>query len=367
MSNALNLQSINQEEAFNLACFNIRTQQNMLMLGQKGTGKTMLFLQAIKECGYTVNYLNLSVLDRSDLLGLPNMFDKGDVITYKSPHYLPTLDKTETPNQVILFDEVDKCDQSNTAPLLEILQFRKLNGKPINAVCCLLTGNLLNEGAYSNRISSPILDRCSKFLLEFNLQRWISWAQLNGVYGLIIGFLQSHPEFACGEIESTLLASPSPRGWTLASEAILQAKEHKITDIKTITNIIAGYVGSNAALAFETWYAYSKEFEQYMPTILEFGHCSLEFNKLDPTQQLVFAITLCSLCKGKILISSHKKRIKYLDNVSRYFILAGVPKEIQQVAFSNSFPFEFIAKYKLFEAKSFFAVVEKLQEGIKVA
>lgn len=339
----------------------------MLMLGRRGVGKSHLSIQAILDCGFKVNYINLSVLDCSDLAGFPSMFDKSDIITYKSPYFLPPLKEGQKPNQVILFDEVDKAPHELQGPLLEILQYRRINGKPLNAVACLLTGNLLEEGAYSHQISSALLDRCSKYILSFDLYQWLNWAKLHGVHDLILGFLISHPDHACGDIESTLLATPSPRGWTRASEAMIKAREHKITDIGTITQIIAGHVGANAALAFQTWYEYSREYEKIMPGIIEHGHSTLDFSKLDPTQQLIFAITLCHLAKHKVLGTTIKKKIRYVEHVCRFFTDNNVSKEIQFVSILNAFPFDLITKHKLYQSTVFFDLVSKLQEGVKIS
>src|SRR5690606_28038254 len=139
--------------------------------------------------------------------------------------------------------EVDKAPPEVTAPLLEILQFKKINGKPINVAGCILTGNLFNEGAHSNLINTALLDRGAKYILSFNFEKWIDWAKAHAVHDLILGFLRSNPEFACGKIEDSTYASPSPRGWTYASNALIRAKELKIVDIDTVTQIISGFVG----------------------------------------------------------------------------------------------------------------------------
>ena len=89
MSNALNLQEIDQEQALHLGKFFIRSQQNLFLFGRRGVGKTHIILQAAEQCNYKVNYINLSVIERPDLAGYPDMSAKGDVITFKSPSFLP--------------------------------------------------------------------------------------------------------------------------------------------------------------------------------------------------------------------------------------------------------------------------------------
>lgn len=364
MNNNLNLQQIDQEQAFNLTKFFIQSQQNIFLFGQKGVGKTDIAMQAIKDCGYKVNYINLSVMERCDILGLPNMNSSEDIINYKSPYFLPKLIGNAKPDSVLLFDEIDKAQVEVTAPLLEILLFKKINGQPINAVACVLTGNLANERAYSNQISTALLDRGSKYLLSFDFNKWIDWAKINNVHDLILGFLQSDPSFACGKIEETAYASPSPRGWTLASNALLKAKDLKMTDIESVSQIISGYVGHEVGLRFKIWYEYYRQYEPYVHSLIERGKLSINFNDLAPTEKVIFVISACYYAKLKVLSEKSKNRFVYLENLCNFLIQCQVDPEIQVMGLNNSFNFEQITIYKLYSCKIFFNLFTKLNEGV---
>ena len=299
MTNALNLQEIDQEQFFNLSKFFIQSKNNLAIFGHRGLGKTFIAIQAAKECNLKINYVNLSVIERSDLAGYPDMNSIGDIITYKSPYFLPKLKDGEEPDSIILFDEVDKAPQEVTAPLLEILQFKKINGQRINVVSSILTGNLLNEGANSNHVSTALLDRCAKYILSFDFNNWLTWAKANNVHELILGFLKTNEEFACGKINDVNYASPSPRGWTLASEALIKAQELKINDIEVISQIISGFVGNEAGLRFKIWFEYYRKFEPFVKELVEDGKLNIVYKDLIPTEKLIFVITSCYLTKLK--------------------------------------------------------------------
>jgi hypothetical protein len=368
MSNILNLQEIDQEEALNLTKFFIRSNQNIFLFGRKGVGKTHIAMQAAQECNLKINYVNLSVIERTDLAGYPDMQSSGDVISFKSPYFLPKLLEDNKSDSIILFDEVDKTPPEVTAPLLEILQFRKINGKPINASACILTGNLLNEGTYSNTINSALLDRGSKYILKFNFDKWIEWAKHNNVHDLILGFLKNNTEFACGNINDCSYASPSPRSWTLASDALFKAKDLKIVDIETISQIISGFVGSEAGLRFKLWYEHYRRFEPFIVSLIETGKMTLEFANLSPTEQLVFVISACYFAKQKTIqnISKTKNKFIYLENLCQFLLNNKVDTEVQVMGFYNSFDFDMIAKYKLYSCKIFFQHFTKLNENINL-
>lgn len=366
MGNALNLQEIDQEQSLNLVKFFIKAKQNIFLFGRRGTGKTHIAFQAAKECNLKVNYINLSVIERPDLAGYPDMSAQGDSITFKSPYFLPKLLENAKPDNIILFDEVDKAPPEVTAPLLEILQFKKINGKNINVAACVLTGNLASEGAYSNQISSALLDRGAKYILGFNFEKWVDWAKANHVHDLIVGFLRNHPELACGSPEDASYASPSPRGWTLASEALLKAKELKIIDIESVSQIISGFVGSEAGLRFKIWYEHYRKFEPYVHAIIDNGSMKLNFADLAPTEKIVFVVSACYYAKQKVFQESSKSnnRLTYLENLCNFMSAYHVEHEVQVMGLYNSFDFDMITKHKLYTCKVFFDLFNKLSENI---
>jgi AAA domain (dynein-related subfamily) len=364
MDSYANLQTISQENALNLAQFFIRSGNNFLLFGRSGVGKTEIILQAIKECKLKVNYINLSVMERCDLGGYPDINSGSNIITFKYPHFLPRLEEGSKPDTVWLFDEVDKCSPETTAPLLEILQFRKINGVQLNIVACALTSNLINENAYSNRISSALIDRTAKYILEFDFNLWIDWAKANNVHDLIIGFLRSDPQFACASIEDTAYASPSPRSWTWASQALVKSKELKIPDIESVTQIISGYVGSEAGLRFKLWYEFYRKFEPFVHSLIERGQMSLNFDDLVPTEKIVFVIAACYHAKLKVFADKSKNRFIYLEHLCNFFNQYKVETEMQVMGLHNSFDFEMIKTYKLYQCKLFFDLFTRLSEGV---
>lgn len=367
MPNAINLPEINQEQALSLTKFFIQSQQNVFLFGKSGTGKTDISIQAAKESGYKVNYINLSVLERCDILGYPRINDPGDLITYKSPHFLPKLIFNTKPDSILLFDEIDKVQPEITAPLLEILLFRKLNDVPINVAACILTGNLSSERAYSNQLSSALLDRGAKYLLSFDFQQWINWAKNNEVHDLIVGFLKSNPEFACkGDDNDVMYAQPSPRGWTLASRAIIKAKELNITDIQSVSQIVSGYVGNEAGIRFQMWYEHYRKFEPFIIALIEKGNMSYSFKDLVPGEQIIFVISACSHAKQKMLGDKSKKRFVYLERLCQFLEQYQVESEMQLIGLHSSFSFEQITTHKLYECQKFFELFTRLSDKVKL-
>jgi AAA domain (dynein-related subfamily) len=366
MTNKSNLQEISQEQACNLSKFFMQSGKNLFLMGRRGIGKTEILIEAAKTCGFKCNYINLSVLERCDLSGYPNMTSSEDVVTFKSPHFLPKLKENTEPDTVLFFDEVDKCSPELTAPLLEILQFRKINNVNLNVRSCILTGNLSDEGAHSNTISTALLDRTAKYILKYDFHQWVDWAKANQVHDLVLGFLRSNPEFACGKIDDSCYASPSPRGWTMASEALIKAKELKIVDIDTVTHIISGFVGNEAGLRFRLWYEHYRKFEPIVHTLIYSGNLTIDYHELTPTEKVIFVITACYHAKQKLMEPSKKNRFLPLENLCKFLTTNKVDYEVQVMGLYNSFDFDYVVKNKLYECKPFFELFTKISESVTI-
>jgi hypothetical protein len=358
--NSLNLQEINQEQSLDLTKFFIKNQQNMFLFGLKGTGKTSIFAQAIEQSNYEAININLSVIERSDLCGYPNLFDSGDTLSFKAPSFLPRLKDKKKASYVIVFDEVDKCSPDITAPLLEILQFKKINDQPLNIVSCLLTGNLMNEGAYSNQISTALLDRGAKYILNFDFNKWMIWAQKNNIHDLILAFLLTNQDCAVDKSNNTFYASPSPRGWSQASDALHRLKISKITQIENITIILSGFVGAEAATKFRIWYENFREHEPMALSVILTGKTNFKFLELPKTKQLVFIVSACYLAKQEIIDSKNKNKCQYLENLCKFFAEFKIDDETQLLAISSAFNVEIITKYNLHNCKVFFELFQRL-------
>jgi hypothetical protein len=371
MNNPFNLPEIDSETFLSLSRFFIRIGKPLFIFGEPGIGKTQIPIQAIKECGYKISIINLASLDRCDLGGFPSNLNSADeTIKYKFPYFLPPLNPGEKADTVLLFDEVDKCPSEITQPLLSILDQKSINGRAINIVSSILTGNLITDRTFSNSLSSALLDRGAKFLLRFDFEKWLSWARSKQIHELILGFLISHPEFACSNENNKnrddFMASPSPRGWTLASEALHQAKDiGKITDNETLCQIVSGFVGLDAGIQFSVYFNYFRRFEPAANALLQSGSLtSLNFSSLSPTERLVFCISTAHLAKQRMIRESKKKPSYSAINHLCSFLKDNVEPEIQGMILNNSFPIEVVTdnRFKLYNCASFFELTSKLGE-----
>ena len=154
-----NMQKLKTKELSEHIEASIKMGGNLAVFGRRGSGKTAIAKQEIKRAGLHEVYINLSVLERVDMGGYPNIMASSQqkkFVDFLLPQfYQPMMDGKK--GVVALLDEVDKADPSLWAPLLEFTQFRSINHQTLpHLQAVIMTGNLISEGG--SRPSLPLLD-----------------------------------------------------------------------------------------------------------------------------------------------------------------------------------------------------------------
>ncbi len=270
--------------------------ENVAIFGRRGTGKTEISKQEIAEAGCKEVYVNLSVLERVDLGGYPNMLAASQNKKFVD-FILPSMYESMIEgNQkvVALLDEVDKADPSLWAPLLEFVQFKSINGKKLpNLLAVVMTGNLISEGG--SRPSLPLLDRAEKYLVEADAASWLNWAGKSGkIHPAVTAFISDNITMLFGAVDpEDRYADPSPRGWARASNILFQG-EKLGWDLELLNAKVHGCVGKEAGMKYDNYYAYYRKLLPLVDRIFKGENILSEYSDLDPTKKLVIAMMVSS-------------------------------------------------------------------------
>lgn len=350
-----NVPEISMKEYLQMLRFTIRNQRNLLIIGSAGSGKTEAAKEIASEVGYEVVYLNLSVLEAPDLIGLP-MLSKEGRVNYALPSFFPL----ESSNKIVLLiDEADKAKPELQNPMLELLQFRSINGRPLNIEACVLTGNLPDEGAHAGLISTALTNRCFTFKLETDFESWQTWAVSKGVNSLVVAFLGRHPDLlrsVSKHDDPTEYCRPSPRAWTLAGQD-LDAAEGESIDI--MTNIVAGRVGHAAAVKFKVWLEHYRIIEPKIKLLIEKGtHPDLSGEAID--RIFIYGIAAATA------IRKHNQKDKVQKIAKNTFaFLETLPPEIQIGAVRSALDLKFIEKFGLSSVPEVMKVYTRIHDVMK--
>lgn len=107
----------------------IRRNRNVLFIGKHGVGKTTLIMEAFKAENLTYKIFNAATMDPfTDFIGIPReqTDSSGSYLEYVKPK-----DFRDGNVQAIFFDEVNRGHKAVTNQILELVQFRTLNGVPM--------------------------------------------------------------------------------------------------------------------------------------------------------------------------------------------------------------------------------------------
>lgn len=334
-----------------------------IVVGRRGSGKTEICHQAIRdinlrdkekkvkveENGKEVTrvlpqlrtvYLNLSLLERVDLGGYPNVMGAGsqDYISFIMPDFYKAMCEGDQPVVAIL-DEVDKADPSLWAPLLEFVQFRSINGKVLkNLKAIFMTGNLLAEGG--QKPSPPLLDRAEKYLVEPDYTEWLHWSGTEGrIHPSITAFINDNPKYLFGGIDlEDKYSDTSPRSWTIASR-ILTAGDALGWDTQLLSDKVAGCVGKQAAVHYDVYF---KHFHKLSPIVAKVfegkeKEAITAIVNQDPHARIVATMMVASkyaMLLDKALENGGKKGPPVTKSVGNF--LSAMPPEIALVCIRSN-------------------------------
>jgi uncharacterized protein YqkB len=133
--------------------------KNILIAGEAGTGKTEMLRSAANELGLSMKYYSSSTLDPfADLVGIPVPDTINKLVEYYRPREIDAA-------QVIFFDELNRADPKTINAVMEIIQFRSINGEPLKNLKCVVAAiNPVDKGYNTEELDIAVRDRFDFFL-----------------------------------------------------------------------------------------------------------------------------------------------------------------------------------------------------------
>jgi hypothetical protein len=343
-SSDFNLERLQTKDLSEHVAASIQIGGNIAIFGRRGTGKTEISKQEIKKADMHEVYINLSVLERVDMGGYPDIMGRSAVaddekrkrfVDFLLPKfYEPMLSGKK--GVVALLDEVDKADPSLWAPLLEFTQFRSINGQSLpNLQGIIMTGNLISEGGA--RPSLPLLDRAEKYLVEADAASWLEWAGKSGhIHPSITAYINDHPKDLFGAVDpEDRYADPSPRGWHRASE-ILNKGEERGWSPALLNKKVCGCVGKDAGIKYSNYYEHYQQLLPMIEDIYQGKDIINRYNSLELTKRLVACMITCARLATQLdqskdgsIPDSVKHVGQFLSKVSYENVLVAVRSQIQ--------------------------------------
>jgi hypothetical protein len=360
--------SIDQATMMTIYRFSIEAGGNVIIFGNAGVGKTECAIQAAQSKGREQVYLNLSVLEAPDLMGLPMIDSETKLSEYATPKFLP-IKGTRPQGVVLIVDEIDKAKPELQNPMLELFQFRSINGRALDIHSIIATGNLPEEGAFSLPVSHALTNRCMVYKVESSFDPWQQWATDSGINGLVVGFLSKNQEYLLmppPEGDDTAYSHPSPRAWTQAARDLnLAAKES--VDFQTM--LVAGRVGQAAAVKFRVWLDHYRHVEPIINKLVREG-VKPNIDGMTVDRIMVCAIAGCGeIAKlgreapsGTDRAKQDEKIMKITKNVFGW--MNDIPSEFAIGAVKSVLSMKIIQDWKLTRVQELMSVYVKIRKSL---
>lgn len=359
-----NLEKLNTKDLSEHVAASIQVGSNIAIFGRRGTGKTEISKQEIKKANMQEVYINLSVLERVDMGGYPNIMAAANnkkFVDFLLPQFYELM-LDEKNNVVALLDELDKADPSLWAPLLEFTQFKSINGRLLPGLkAVIMTGNLIAEGG--SRPSLPLLDRAEKYLVEADASSWLEWAGKTGcIHPSITAYIQDHPKDLFGAVDAEdRYADPSPRGWTRASEILFKGEQYG-WDSSFLNKKVCGCVGKDAGIKYSNYY---EHYQQLLPMIEDIylgKDVSTKYNALEPTKKLVACMITCARLAIQLDKSSEERPPESIKHVGKF--LQKVTQEHVLIAVRSQIQIHRLVKFGLDEHPDWEPVITKINKQV---
>lgn len=364
-----NLEKLQTKELSEHVSASIHLGSNIAIFGRRGTGKTMICKQQIAEADMHEVYINLSVLERVDMGGYPDIMGHNSseekrrkFVDFLLPKFYEPM-MTGKKAVVALLDEVDKADPSLWAPLLEFTQFRSINGHELpNLQGIIMTGNLISEGGA--RPSLPLLDRAEKYLVEADSTSWLDWAGKTGhIHPAITAYITDNPKDLFGAIDpEDRYADPSPRGWHRASEILFKGEDMGWSP-SLLNKKVCGCIGKDAGIKYSNYY---EHYQQLLPMIEEIYHgkdVSKAYKKLESSKQLVCCMITCARLANQLDQSKPTQPPESIKAVGKF--LRSVSYENVLVAVRSQIQVERMVRFSLDDYSDWAEMIDKINKQIE--
>lgn len=204
-----------------------RARRPVLLEGPTGVGKSELVQQTADALGIAAEVLDLSLLEPSDLVGLPVI--AGGRTTYARPRVLPSDGAG-----ILLLEELNRAERYVQQPALQLLSARRLHDYVLPEGWCVMAAINPDGGDYQVAPMDPALR--ARFLnvsVRPDRAAWISWAEANNVHPSVLKLARVHDHF---------LNDVAPRTWTYLSSLLQVLTPKEALDEQLLSHLVRGYL-----------------------------------------------------------------------------------------------------------------------------
>jgi len=208
--------------------------------GAPGIGKSSVVRAVAEKAELPVRDLRASLLDPTDLRGIPAIQDGKAV--WCPPNFLP---QPGEPPGVLFLDEINAAPPLVQASLYQLVLDRQIGEYHLpDGWWIVAAGNRHTDKALVFRLSSALANRFVHLDFDVDVTDWRDWAIQTRLHPLIVGFIGFRPHLLLGEPGESP-AYPTPRSWEMLSDVI-----SAFGGLSECKDVVSGTIGEGAAVEF---------------------------------------------------------------------------------------------------------------------
>ena len=287
----------------------------IFLWGSPGIGKSSIVKQIAKENEMEFIDLRLSLLDPTDLKGIPFFDKEKQQAVWASPSFLPQEGKG-----ILFLDELNSAPPTVQASAYQLILDRAIGEYHLpEGWKIVAAGNNEDDHGITYKMPAPLANRFIHLQMELDVDEWCEWAYKKGIDYRIISYIRYKNE-ALFEFDADKKSFATPRSWEFANSILS-------TDLggSALLDTLGGAIGEDRAIDFLSF----AKVASHLPDIdaIFAGECS-DYPSDDAT-----LYALSSLLVSSYLSEPSKERLEnllgYLMQIKPEFSVMSV-QELQR-------------------------------------
>ena len=234
----------------------VRTVPSVMLWGPPGVGKSQAVRQIADEIGHStgktvrVTDVRLLLFNPIDLRGIPTANADKTLAIWLRPQIFQ-MDADDRIVNILFLDEISAAPQSVQAAAYQITLDRTVGEHKLPENCIVIAaGNRMTDKSVAYKMPKALANRLMHIEIDVSFASWREWAIRKGIHEKVIGFLSFRQTYLSQfNANADDLAFPTPRSWEMVSNLLSSVSD----DVDAMYPLIAGVIGSGAAVEFRTW------------------------------------------------------------------------------------------------------------------